>query len=153
MLKTLFLAAASVAVAAIFWRSDPTLPPIPGAINPAVTQATIYSTICVRGWTRTVRPPERDTEALKREQIPRGARLRDYEEDHVIPLSLGGAPYDPRNLWAEPRYPSNRWTARRKDWLEGRLARDVCAGRISLDDARRAIASNWHAAFEAERAR
>jgi hypothetical protein len=28
----------------------------PGAINPAVTQDTIASTICVKGWTRTVRP-------------------------------------------------------------------------------------------------
>jgi hypothetical protein len=41
----------------------------PGAVNPAVTQANIDSTICVRGWTRTVRPPERYTESLKRQQM------------------------------------------------------------------------------------
>ncbi len=46
----------------------PTLPP-PGAINPAVTQANIQATICVRGWTRTVRPPEHFTYRLKRRQI------------------------------------------------------------------------------------
>ena len=28
----------------------------------------------------------------------------DYEEDHLIPLELGGAPRDPNNLWPEPRY-------------------------------------------------
>jgi hypothetical protein len=30
----------------------------PGALNPKVTQATIGTTICVRGWTQTVRPPQ-----------------------------------------------------------------------------------------------
>jgi hypothetical protein len=29
----------------------------PGATNPAVTQATIHQTICVRGWTASMRPP------------------------------------------------------------------------------------------------
>ena len=29
----------------------------PGVLNPAVTQATIRTTICTRGWTRTIRPP------------------------------------------------------------------------------------------------
>lgn len=60
----------------------------PGALNPAVTQRDIYSTICVRGWTRTVRPPEAYTERLKREQIRlygyRDGWLRDYEEDHLL---------------------------------------------------------------------
>ena len=38
----------------------------PGMINAAVTPATIGTTICVRGWTRTVRPPVEFTEQLKR---------------------------------------------------------------------------------------
>jgi hypothetical protein len=38
---------------------DPTK--TPGALNPAVTQATIGSIICVRGWTRTIRPPQQYT--------------------------------------------------------------------------------------------
>jgi len=29
----------------------------PGALNPSVTQANIHSTICVRGYTKTIRPP------------------------------------------------------------------------------------------------
>ena len=41
----------------------------PGATDPAVTQANIYSTICVSGWTATVRPPESYTENLKEEQL------------------------------------------------------------------------------------
>jgi hypothetical protein len=46
---------------------DPAL--TPGAINPAVTQSDIQSTLCVRGWTRTVRLPWQYTDRLKAEQI------------------------------------------------------------------------------------
>jgi serine protease inhibitor len=38
-------------------------------LNPAVTQATIGSTICVMGWTDTIRPPTSYTNALKVQQI------------------------------------------------------------------------------------
>lgn len=37
----------------------------PGAVNPAVTQKNIHSTICKKGWTATIRPRESYTEALK----------------------------------------------------------------------------------------
>jgi hypothetical protein len=77
----------------------------PGALDPAVTQATIDRTICVSGWTETVRPPESVTE---REKWASMAAYEDtgsmdgYEYDHVVPLELGGATNDPRNLWPEP---------------------------------------------------
>ena len=41
--------------------------PIPGAIDPHVTQATIQRTICQRGYTATVRPPRQVTDAIKRQ--------------------------------------------------------------------------------------
>jgi hypothetical protein len=79
----------------------------PGVVNPDVTQATIRSTVCRPGWTRTVRPPVSYTNALK----ARGLRqygLRGppsaFQEDHLISLELGGDPTDARNLWPEP-YP------------------------------------------------
>ena len=53
-------------------HAQPSLPDpsrTPGALNPAVTQGNIGRTICVRGWTRSVRPPERFTYRLKRAQI------------------------------------------------------------------------------------
>lgn len=60
----------------------------PGATNPAVTQADIYSTICARGYTRTIRPAERYTERLKRRQIRaygyRDRKIWHYEEDHLL---------------------------------------------------------------------
>ena len=41
----------------------------PGAINPAIKQDNIGETICVRGWTRTVRPPSEVTYVLKRQAM------------------------------------------------------------------------------------
>lgn len=113
----------------------------PGATNPAVTQATIAETICVQGWTATVRPPASYTGALKRRQmIDYGfsGSPSAYEEDHLIPIGLGGNPSDPRNLWPEPGGSPNP-----KDEVEATATRAVCEGRISLSQAQRLIASDW----------
>ncbi len=107
----------------------------PGVLNPAVTQATIGSTICRHGWTRTIRPPVDYTNALKRRQL-RHNGLRGppsaYQEDHLISLELGGSPADPRNLWPEP-YPR----ASKVDQTENDLNRRVCAGSLTLAEAQR----------------
>ncbi|BAP88342.1 putative uncharacterized protein [Burkholderiales bacterium GJ-E10] len=124
----------------------------PGAVDPRVTQDNIRATICARGYTRTVRPTVRYTSHLKRRQIVEygytDRRLRDYEEDHLIPLEIGGNPTDPRNLWPEPRHVIGGWGAKRKDKLENALHRLVCRGRIPLAQAQREIAQNWIAAYQ-----
>ncbi|MDX6413416.1 MAG: hypothetical protein QOH23_826 [Gaiellaceae bacterium] len=102
----------------------------PGVLNPDVTQATIGSTICVRGWTKTVRPPTSYTNALKVKQMREygvGGSLSDYQEDHLISLELGGHPTDPRNLWPEP-YPR----ASDVDSIENELNGKVCSGALTL---------------------
>jgi hypothetical protein len=123
----------------------------PGAINPDVTPSTLDTTICVPGWTQTVRPPESYTTHLKRQQILqygyRDHKLRSYEEDHLVPLSIGGAPRDPHNLWPEPRNPADGWTVVKKDQLEVTLQKLVCQHRVPLVEAQRAIADNWTAAY------
>jgi hypothetical protein len=85
---------------------------------------------------RTVRPPPDHTSALKRQQIREfgyaDRKLGDYEEDHLIPLVLGRAPDDARNLWPEPWVSADGWRVDRKDELEAVLARLVCAGRMPL---------------------
>jgi hypothetical protein len=92
------LMAALVATPAMGQGALPDPTRTPGALNPEVTQATIGSTICVRGWTRTIRPPQSYTSALKRQQLREfgysDRRMSDFEEDHLVPLALGGAPYD-----------------------------------------------------------
>jgi hypothetical protein len=117
----------------------------PGAVDPRVAQDTIQQTICVSGYTRTVRPSEPVTERIKREQMRayglEGQRLGDYELDHLVPLELGGAPEDIANLWPEP------WTgegnAHEKDAVETYLHEQVCVGRMPLLEAQRAIATDW----------
>ena len=115
----------------------------PGVLNPAVTQATVGSTICRSGWTRTVRPPVSYTNGLKRKGL-RQYRLRgppsSYQEDHLISLELGGDPTDARNLWPEP-YPR----ASEVDRIENDLNRLVCTGRISLAGAQRRESALKHA--------
>jgi hypothetical protein len=107
----------------------------PGVLNPSVTQATIASTICHRGWTRTVRPPVDFTNALKLQQL-RQYGMRGppsaYQEDHLISLELGGNPNDPRNLWPEP-YPR----ASAVDQIENDLNHRVCTGSLTLAEGQR----------------
>jgi hypothetical protein len=113
----------------------------PGATNPAVTQANIRSTICVAGWTATIRPSASYTNRVKRQQMVAYGfhdQVRAHEEDHLISLELGGAPRDPRNLWPEPGASPNP-----KDKVENTLRRAVCAGRLPLAEAQRRIATDW----------
>jgi hypothetical protein len=127
----------------------------PGAVNPDVTQATIGSTICVSGWTKTVRPPATYTNRLKVEQIAEygyaDTDLRLYEEDHLIALELGGSPTDPANLWPEPwsiTLPDGRDAgAHAKDTLENSLHRAVCSGSMTLAAAQAEIRGSWVHAY------
>jgi len=124
----------------------------PGAINPDVTQENIRSTIGVRGYTKTIRPPAKYTSSLKRKQMAeygfQDRRLRDYEEDHLIPLEIGGNPTAPENLWPEPRHVVGGWGADAKDKIENELHRLVCRGKVPLAEAQREIAEDWIAAYK-----
>jgi hypothetical protein len=109
----------------------------PGALTPRVRQGTIRRTICKAGWTARVRPPVSYTNALKIKQMPiyeLGGSPSLYEEDHLIPLELGGGARNPRNLWPEPRA-----QARISDPLETKLKRLVCKRLTTLAKARAAI--------------
>lgn len=124
----------------------------PGATNPAVTQATIRRTICVSGWTSTIRPSSSYTTALKRNQLASGYAFHgdqatsDYEEDHLISLELGGSPTATANLWPEPYAPI--LGAHKKDAVENRLHTLVCSGALPLTTAQHAIATDWWAAYQ-----
>lgn len=142
-----------IAASAAFAQSSLPSPILtPGATNPDVTQDNIHKTICVPGWTQTVRPPASYTDALKRQQIREygyaDRKLRDYEEDHLIPLGSGGHPRDPHNLWPEPRHAADGWTVAQKDQLEVTLQKLVCAGTIPLAEAQQAIAGKWTAVYQ-----
>jgi hypothetical protein len=105
-------------------------PRLIGRLNPAVTQKTLRTTVCTVGWTKTIRPPVSYTNALKRKQIPAGADPSAYEEDHLMPLELGGDPTNPKNL-----APVLWKRARLDDAWETRLHKELCAGKVSLSQA------------------
>ena len=123
----------------------------PGTLNLKVTQANIDSTICVSGYSASVRPSESYTERLKYAQLDGGYNLRGdtsashYEEDHLIPLEVGGSPTSVKNLWPEPR--NVTWGASRKDRLENVVHRLVCSGSLGLSQAQHMFASNWIAGY------
>ena len=116
------------------------------ALNRDVTSATAKQTICVAGYSKTIRPPSHDTEPIKVRLLQAASiepsRISDFELDHIIPLSLGGHPRDLTNLelqsWAGER------GARRKDALERRLHNLVCRDGMSLNDAQACIAEDWY---------
>ena len=135
--------------AGIYAAPDPRC--TPGALNPAVAPSTLGSTICRSGWTSTVRPRESIT---AREKL---ASMRSYgdfgrtsafEYDHLVPLELGGAVNDARNLWPEPDYALRAgFYLNPKDRLERALNRLVCRGAMSLGRAQVIVATEWVAAY------
>jgi len=119
----------------------------PGVTNPDVTQANIASTICTAGYTKTIRPPSTYTTSLKIKQL--AADYKRYgstktsfvEEDHLIPLEIGGNPKSSRNLW--PQLWDGAWGAHKKDQLENKIHSLVCSKAMSLEVAQGLFATNW----------
>ena len=126
----------------------------PGAVNSEITQQNIRETICNPRWsTKSIRPEPSYTNRLKVEQIAEygysDSRVRDYEEDHFIPLELGGNPTDPKNLWPEPFETSiPDGGAHAKDKVENYLHAEVCSGALTLAQAQREIAEDWYRVYE-----
>lgn len=126
----------------------------PGSTYAGITQENIKETICNPHWegkniftgepargTKILRPPVSYTNKLKIIQMRDygfTGSASDYEEDHLIPLELGGNPTDPKNLWPEPGAAPNA-----KDRIENLLHARVCRGEITLREAQREIASDW----------
>jgi hypothetical protein len=134
-LLVLLLLGGTGAAPASRFVADPVISP--GALNPDVTPETLDSTVCVSGWTATIRPPSEYTAQLKVEQLRAygfPGKPEDYQQDHLISLGLGGHPTDPRNFWPEP-YPR----AREVDTLERELHDRLCAREMSLEEVQREI--------------
>nr|WP_254553286.1 hypothetical protein [Kitasatospora sp. MMS16-BH015] len=122
----------------------------PGALSPAVTQATLAQTICKQGgYTSTIRPPVSITGKEKIENAKSYAYtgpMGDAEYDHLISLQLGGDPDDARNLWVQPPSPGHvpgKGPNNPKDSVETHLHTAICKGQVQLAAAQQAIATDW----------
>jgi hypothetical protein len=78
-------------------------------------------------------------DAIKRRLISgHSGSPADYELDHLIPLGLGGHPTSANNLWLQ------NWSeAAMKGREELRLHREVCAGRMTLEQAQHDMLATW----------
>jgi len=121
----------------------------PGTTNTAISEQQFRTQCHTKGWTRPYRPPVSFTNSLKKLQMHKYgyplADIRDFEEDHLVPLCLAGAPQDPANLWPQPRFGERN--ADRKDKLEAKLCRLACDGKVPLAQAQHEIATDWIAAY------
>ncbi|MES2202988.1 MAG: hypothetical protein V4474_01550 [Patescibacteria group bacterium] len=106
------------------------------------------STICVSGYTKTVR----SVSTKLRQQIYRAYDIAyppptgTYELDHFIPLALAGD-NSAANLFPEAAAPKPGF--REKDVVEVYLYEEVCKGHIDLQQAQVQIATDWLAVYNA----
>jgi len=67
-----------------------------------------------------------------------------YEIDHLISLELGGD-NGVENEWPQPYEP--RPGAHEKDLVENWLHKEVCEGKMELQEAQREIVTDWYAVY------
>jgi hypothetical protein len=149
--RTAVLTMGLLAVSVCHADDIPDLSITPGAVRAGLTK----EKICSIKWGQDERHV---TEQMKEEAfrlygytgnddpkcIPAGKRH--CEIDHLISRELGGAD-EVRNLWPQS-YGSSPWNAVRKDQLENRLHKELCAERLTLDAARSMLVSDWREAYK-----
>jgi hypothetical protein len=136
----LFLSLASAGAQSLPIRPDAKL--TPGAIATLNT-----GKVCTRGYSDTVRR----TSAAMKARVFKAYGLTntpgpDFEVDHRVPLSLGGADVE-RNLWPQS-YFTTPWNAHVKDKLEYYIWRRVCIQKtMTLLEGQRLFEGDWIRAY------
>jgi hypothetical protein len=128
-------------------------PPVPVALpDPAASRAPVSGSVaspaptvaqlCTGSYVKKTTPSASVTDPIKAAQVARAASSdkdpSHYVEDQLVPIELGGAPTDVRNVWPQPTA-----LAELKDREERRLRGDVCAGRTTLAAAQAQILAEW----------
>lgn len=141
----LALAGTSAVIAKHAHGSSPALGALPDAhLTPGKVERLSASYLCTH--TTATRRNVSDLTKIavfKRYNVPlptKGERAG-WEVDHLVPLALGGT-NDVTNLWPEKAPGFHK-----KDALEVRLRNLVCAHKLDLAVAQRAIATDWTAAY------
>lgn len=148
-MRRMILGVLALEIAMVTWLAaaprDGSLPD--PALTPGAVTDVAQATLCQIGYAASVRHYDRNLRnkvfaAYGYVDVDRRA----FEVDHLIPISLGGAPDDLKNPWPESRV-IEPWGAEVKDTLEDVLHRQVCDGRIPLKEAQDAIRTNWIKAY------
>lgn len=123
-------------------QPDPSL--TPGAVRTDVPP----SAACTTKWGKDERAV---TESMKRRVFrsygfPLGNKdpRCPCEADHRVPRELLGADVA-ENLWIEQYF--GPWNAHMKDRLENRVHREVCSGRMTLDEGQAVFLGDWQAGY------
>lgn len=113
----------------------------PGAVFANITA----SQVCKAGYASSVRnvPQSEKNQVYAEYGITQHAPGA-YEIDHLVSLEIGGS-NDIKNLW--PQSYTGPFNAHIKDTLENFLHNQVCAGKLQLQCAQKAISSNWITAY------
>ena len=124
-------------------------------LTPGVTRQVTQDVLCTTS-TKLVRHTTSDTKnqvyaeyGLKpsRSANCTGVSHSCYEVDHLIPLEIGGAD-DKNNLW--PQLYDGANNAHDKDKLENYLHKQICANKITMQDAQTCISKDWIACKKAQ---
>jgi len=97
-----------------------------GAVTPNVTQSNLSTTVCLTGYTTSVRPPSSYTQAWEKAH---GGGI-DTVVDHITPLCAGGDPFNYANYQLQFKPDSYR-----KDTTERLVCKMLCNGKLTLDEA------------------
>jgi hypothetical protein len=125
--------------------SPPLLPS--STLTPGDILTTDAKVVCTPGYTKTVRDVPQSVKTLVyRAYGITSHKPGEYEIDHLVSLELGGS-NSIRNLWPQS-YVTEPLNAHVKDKLENVLHELVCSGKLSLEGAQQAIATNWIQAYE-----
>ena len=107
--------------------------------TPGRVRTTSVESICHGGSTKKYRPPSSYTNKLKAEQIAeygyKDTNPKDYEEDHLISIEIGGDGSDQKNLWPEAH--AGEYGSYSKDQVENWLHNQICSGAMSPEEAQK----------------
>jgi len=122
----------------------------PGYANPKVTADNVQKTVCKAKWVRKEEPRgsyfSKITLLQTKNYGVTEKDARNFVMDFRIPLSVGGHPTDPANLW--PQRKDVAWNATVKNKLEAYVQGELCAGHMSLKDAQGVFQKNWIDVFQ-----
>lgn len=112
-------------------------------VTPGAVVSVTAAQVCEPGYARRARHPYDDaaramSRAVRREY---GVRGPGYRVDHLVPIEVGGDPFNIRNLWPQPASESFA-----KDELENAAHDRICSSQnpeATMREVQREFEINW----------